>query len=77
MKVIYFLRVGASQAEHTIGFRAVRQIRLISAIKQISALATLHKTDTWEKTSRLSYLDLGATIRIERQDLERVYGESS
>jgi hypothetical protein len=39
MKVIYFLRVGASQAEHTIGFKAAGQIRWISAIKQLFALA--------------------------------------
>jgi hypothetical protein len=37
MKVIIFLRANASQAEHTIGFKAVRQIRPISGTKQLFA----------------------------------------
>jgi hypothetical protein len=39
MKVIYFSRAEAPQAEHIIGFKTITRIRSISAINQLFALA--------------------------------------
>jgi hypothetical protein len=46
IEVIYFFDARLSQAEHSKGFKAAGRIRLISAIKPLSALARLiHQTD--------------------------------